>query len=249
MNLWAVMKIVRLLICGFLVCILSLLRAGAADIAAVPPEEAVAFARDVLPILSANCFSCHGPDENQRQADLRLDVESNAKQQHGDGAAIVAGDPDASGLVARLASTDPFEVMPPPDSGRHLEPEEIETIRRWIAQGAEWQQHWAFQPLVKPEGALDDLVREKLASHDLSLQPSASPHRLARRLSLDLIGLPPTPEMADALAADPSPEAYERLVDHLLESPQYGEHWARMWLDLARYADTKGYEKDLGRSM
>ena len=212
-------------------------------------ESPVQFARDVLPILSENCFACHGPDENQRQADLRLDREADAKRDRLGGAAIVPGDPEASGLIARLTSTDEFEVMPPPDSGERLEPEEIALLRRWIAQGAPWQQHWAFQPLVRPPGTLDSLVADQLARHGLKLQPAASPRRLARRLSLDLIGLPPTPEQADAMAADPSPEAYERFVDRLLASPRFGEHWARMWLDLARYADTKGYEKDLGRTM
>lgn len=217
--------------------------------AAEPAESQVQFARDVLPILSANCFACHGPDENERQADLRLDVEADAKQDLGDGAAIVPGRPDSSSVIARLTSSDPHELMPPPESGRRVEPEQVEIIRRWIEQGAQWQQHWSFQPLVKPAGTLDDLVREALAAHSRALQPAAAPHSLARRLSLDLIGLPPTLAMADALAAAPSPAAYERLVDELLDSPQFGEHWARMWLDLARYADTKGYEKDLGRTM
>ncbi len=246
------MKIAHLLISALLLWTLVALPAVAAepsDSTAAPAEAPVEFARDVLPILSANCFSCHGPDENERQADLRLDVEADAKQDNGAGAAIVAGQPDASSIIARLTSNDPHELMPPPDSGRQVEPEQVEIIRRWIEQGAQWQQHWSFQPLVKPAGSLDDLVRKSLEAHSRTLQPAAAPHTLARRLSLDLIGLPPTPEMADALAADPSPEAYERLVDELLESPQFGEHWARMWLDLARYADTKGYEKDLGRTM
>lgn len=212
-------------------------------------ERPVQFARDVLPILSTNCFSCHGPDESHREADLRLDLEADAKRQLVDGAAVVEGDPAASLLIARITSSDPHEMMPPPEADRRLEPEQIETLRRWIAQGAHWETHWAFQPLVRPEGTLDDLIRAGLAERGLELQPAASPQRLARRLSLDLIGLPPTPEMADALAADPSPEAYERFVDDLLARPQFGEHWARMWLDLARYADTKGYEKDLGRTM
>lgn len=246
------MKKLPIFLCTIPLCFMALRSAEAADPVspdAVPEEQRVEFARDVLPILSTNCFACHGPDENERQADLRLDVETDAKADHGGEAAIVAGDPDRSSVIARLTSSDPFEAMPPADSGKQLKPEEIEIIRRWIAQGAEWQRHWAFDPLTKPEGTLDDLVRARLAEHGLSLQPAASPHRLARRLSLDLIGLPPTLEMADALAADPSPEAYERLVDELLESPHFGEHWARMWLDLARYADTKGYEKDLGRTM
>lgn len=253
-----VMKIVQCLFALGLLALLTVLPLAADELPrvdaehradALPQEQLVEFARDVLPILSANCFSCHGPDENERQAELRLDLEADAKRSRGEGAAIVAGRADASSLIARLISSDLSEVMPPPDSGKHVEPQQIETIRRWIDQGAQWQRHWAFQPLAKPAGALDDLVAVQLASRGLKLQAAASPHTLARRLSLDLIGLPPTPELADALAADPSPQAYERLVDDLLSSPRFGEHWARMWLDLARYADTKGYEKDLGRTM
>jgi len=228
---------------------LLLLLASTLGARAEDETRRIQFAKDVLPILSTNCFSCHGPDESHREADLRLDVEAEAKRQLLDGAAVVEGDLEASLLIARITSSDPHEMMPPPEADRRLKPEQIETLRLWIAQGAEWETHWAFQPLDRPEGTLDDLIRASLAERGLELQPAASPQRLARRLSLDLIGLPPTPEMADALVADPSPEAYEKLVDDLLARPQFGEHWARMWLDLARYADTKGYEKDLGRTM
>jgi mono/diheme cytochrome c family protein len=217
--------------------------------AVVAEEPRVAFARDVLPILSKSCFACHGPDEGVREAGLRLDVEAEAKGPRESGAAIVAQDADASQMIARLTSSDPDHVMPPPDFERRVSPEEIELLRRWIAQGATWERHWAFAPIIKPAVTIDDLVRAKLASKGLTMKPPASPQTLARRLSLDLIGLPPTPEAADALAQDPSPEAYERFVDGLLARPQFGEHWARMWLDLARYADTKGYEKDRGRTM
>ncbi len=212
-------------------------------------DEPVQFARDVLPILSANCFACHGPDEGERQADLRLDLEADAKDSRGGTPAIVAGDPEASGVWQRLTSSDPDMVMPPPATNKTLTPEQLDTIRRWIAGGAPWQRHWSFEPVVRPPGSLDDQVRRVLAQKGLSLRPAADPHTLVRRLYLDLIGLPPTPDVADAFAADPAPDAYERMVDELLERPQFGEHWARMWLDLARYADTKGYEKDLGRSM
>jgi len=218
-------------------------------------EPVVEFARDVLPILSANCFSCHGPDEGHRQADLRLDLEGAAKDARGGIAAVVAGDPDASHLIARLTSNDPGEVMPPPEFNRQVEPSQIETIRRWIAQGAKWQRHWAFEPVIRPAGDIDSLVRERLSASGLSMRPAAPPATLARRLSLDLIGLPPTTEMVDAftVALQGAPgdyeQAYESLVDELLRRPEFGEHWARMWLDLARYADTKGYEKDRGRTM
>ncbi len=212
-------------------------------------NEPVQFARDVSPILSANCFACHGPDEHERQADLRLDVEADAKKKHGGTAAIVPGSIDASEIITRMTSTDPDQVMPPPSSKRTVKPEQLETLRRWIADGAKWQRHWSFEPIVKPAGSLDDQVTAELAKNGLRLQQAAAKEVLARRLSLDLIGLPSTPEAADAFANDTSADAYERFVDTLLERPQFGEHWARMWLDLARYADTKGYEKDLGRTM
>ncbi len=215
----------------------------------VRAAEPVQFSRDVLPVLSANCFACHGPDEHERQAGLRLDLEAEAKKPRDGGAAIVAGSVEQSSLIERLTSTDPDVVMPPPKATKKLKPEQIETLRRWVAEGAKWQRHWSFEPVVKPAGSLDDLVKDELTKKGLTMQKAASPQVLLRRLSLDLIGLPPTPEQADAFARDPSPAAYERLVDELLKSPQFGEHWGRMWLDLARYADTKGYEKDLGRTM
>lgn len=218
--------------------------------------EPVKFGRDVLPILSTNCFACHGPDESERKAKLRLDVEADAKAKHDDGLPIVPGKPEQSTIIARLTSTDPEVVMPPPESHKTVKKEQIETLRRWIAEGANWGRHWSFEPVVKPQlpannsqQPIDALVSQSLGKKNLMLRPSAGPHQLVRRLSLDLIGLPPTPEAADKFAADPSPQAYERLVDELLKSPQFGEHWARMWLDLARYADTKGYEKDLGRNV
>ena len=207
------------------------------------------FARDVLPVLSANCYSCHGPDEHNRKAKLRLDIEGEAKKPRDGGTPIAAGHPDQSLIIERLTSDDPDMVMPPPKSHKTVKPEQIEAIRRWIAEGARWQRHWSFEPFVKPPGTLDDQVKAALGKKGLSLRGPAAPQQLVRRLYLDLIGLPPTPEIADAFARDPSPAAYERMVDELLTKPQFGEHWARMWLDLARYADTKGYEKDLARTM
>lgn len=218
--------------------------------------EPVKFGRDVLPILSTNCFACHGPDEAERQAKLRLDVEADAKSKHDDGLPIAVGKPELSTIITRLTSTDPEVVMPPPDSHKTVKKEQIETLRRWIAEGATWGRHWSFEPVVRPElttnsqqRPIDELVSRALHKKGLALRPSASPQQLARRLSLDLIGLPTTPEVADTFAANPTPQAYEQLIDELLKSPQFGEHWARMWLDLARYADTKGYEKDLGRTV
>lgn len=211
--------------------------------------EPVNFSREVLPILSANCFACHGPDEAKRKAKLRLDVESEAKKMSAGKAAVAAGKPEASTLMARLESKDADEIMPPPETHKSLKKEQTDLMRRWITEGAQWGRHWSFEPVVRPKGTLDSLVAEALAVKSLKPRESAPPHTLVRRLYLDIVGLPPAPEIADAFAKDPSPAAYARLVDELLKMPQYGEHWARMWLDLARYADTKGYEKDVGRTI
>lgn len=232
----------------------GLLPAAAGGFAAA--DDSVRFGRDVLPILSANCYACHGPDEHVRKANLRLDLESDAKETHDGGVPVVPGNPGASTVMQRISSTDPEVVMPPPDSHRTLKPEQIEMIRRWISGGAEWGRHWSFEPIVRPavsvpEGAtaIDVLVEQSLAQAGPGLRSQASPHQLVRRLWLDVIGLPPTPDVADQFAAAPSDVACEALIDDLLARPQFGEHWARVWMDLARYADTKGYEKDLGRTV
>ena len=245
--------------------IIRLLIAAGAVVNLFTPAGSVAgeplrYGRDVLPILSAKCFACHGPDEEGRQADLRLDLEQTAKADRDSGAAIVPGKPDESLVFARITSTDPDLVMPPSDSHKPLAAEQVAIVRRWIEECAPWGRHWSFEPVTSPDvpasagqttlsSPIDAFVAARLAEHGLALKPAAEPHTLLRRLSLDLVGLPPSPEAAAAFAADPSPTAYEAAVDALLASPQFGEHWARMWLDLARYADTKGYEKDLGRTM
>jgi hypothetical protein len=223
---------------------------------ALSAAEPVRFGRDVLPILSANCFACHGPDEKHRQAGLRLDVEADAKAKRRSGWPIAPGQPEKSLILARLTSSDPDVVMPPPQTHKQVKPEQIETLRRWIAEGAQWGRHWSFEPVTRPviagnskQQPIDALVSAALAKKGLALRPPATPQVLVRRLWLDLVGLPPTPDIADRFAANPSPAAYEQMVDELLSRPQFGEHWARMWLDLARYADTKGYEKDRGRTM
>jgi hypothetical protein len=247
------MRIIRLLIAAGAVVNLFTPAGSAAG-------EPLRYGRDVLPILSAKCFACHGPDEEGRQADLRLDLEQTAKADRDSGAAIVPGKPDESLVFARITSTDPDLVMPPSDSHKPLAAEQVAIVRRWIEEGAPWGRHWSFEPVTSPDvpasagqttlsSPIDAFVAARLAEHGLALKPAAEPHTLLRRLSLDLVGLPPSPEAAAAFAADPSPTAYEAAVDALLASPQFGEHWARMWLDLARYADTKGYEKDLGRTM
>jgi hypothetical protein len=227
---------------------------------AATAAEPLRYGRDVLPILSAKCFACHGPDEEGRQADLRLDLDATAKADRDSGPAIVPGRPAESLLFQRITSQDTDLVMPPGDSHKPLTAEQVAVVRRWIEEGAAWGRHWSFEPVTRPEvpavagepeppSPIDALVAARLAEHGLALLPPAEPHTLLRRLSLDLVGLPPSPEAAAAFAADPSLAAYEREVEALLAAPQFGEHWARMWLDLARYADTKGYEKDLGRTM
>jgi hypothetical protein len=216
-------------------------------IAQSPPS--VDFAKDILPILSANCFSCHGPDEHDRKANLRLDLEDTAKANYIDGHPIISGDPANSTLIDRVISDDADLVMPPPSTNKKLTTDQVSTLKKWIAEGATWKKHWSFEPVVRPQGTLDDQVTQALQKHNLEPRGQANPYTLIRRLSLDLIGLPPTPQMADQFASDPSDVAYEKIVDLLLDNPRFGEHWARMWLDLARYADTKGYEKDLGRTM
>ncbi|MBO0699643.1 MAG: DUF1553 domain-containing protein, partial [Zavarzinella sp.] len=216
-------------------------------------DKPVNFVRDVRPILAKNCFGCHGPDEKQRKAKLRLDVEQSAK------AVIVPGDTDASDLVKRITA-EGDDRMPPAKVGPALPPEQIEILSRWVKQGAKWGRHWAFEkparpplPAVKltdwPKSPIDRFVLARLEAEGLKPSPEADKYTLARRVALDLTGLPPDAELVKHFVADPSPEAYEHLVDELLKSPGYGERWARMWLDLARYADTKGYEKDLGRTM
>jgi hypothetical protein len=217
-----------------------------------PPD----FRFEIRPILSKNCFACHGPDEAHRQADLRLDERDAAV----DFGAIVPGQPDESELIRRILSTDPDEQMPPADSGRKLTSEEIEKIKLWVAEGADYSRHWSYEPPQRREppkvsrpdwcrNEIDRFVLSRLDEAGLTPEVEADRHRLIRRLSLDLIGLPPTIEEVDAFVADESPEAYECLVDKLLASPAYGEHWARKWLDLARYADTTGYEKDTTRKI
>ena len=229
---------------------------SASFVGRIHAQDSVRFGRDVLPILSTNCYACHGPDEHERKANLRFDIEADAKAEHDGGWTIVPGKPDESTLIARITSTDPDAVMPPPDSHKTLKPEQIEILRRWVAEGAEWGRHWSFEPAERlgitanaTESPIDVMVSSTLAAKNQELRPAAEPHQLARRAWLDLIGLPPTVEVADKFAANPSEAAYEKMIDELLASPQFGEHWARMWMDLARYADTKGYEKDLGRTV
>ncbi len=219
------------------------------------------FTARVRPILARYCFKCHGPDETVRKARLRLDVRAEAlKPARSRKRAIVPGKPQQSELVARIFSSDESEVMPPPGTKLALSPAEKETLKKWIVGGAGYTTHWAFVPPHRtalpavrntawPSTPIDHFVLARLEKEGLAPSPEADRYTLVRRLYLDLLGLPPTPSEADAFVKDSRPDAYERLVDSLLASPRYGERWARRWLDLARYADTNGYEKDRPRSI
>lgn len=217
-------------------------------------DDSPRFNRDVRPILSNNCLPCHGPDTNKRKADLRLDQRESALAKH----AIVPGDLAASEILRRISTTDPDELMPPPASELHLSTDQIDTLRRWVAAGAEYQPHWALVPppdLVAPPAAtesdpwvrspVDAFVLERLHEEGLAPSPPADKATLLRRASFDLTGLPPTLAELDAFDADPAPDAFARAIDRLLASPAYGERMALDWLDVARYADTFGYQSDV----
>lgn len=231
---------------------------GQATTTAAPGK--IDYNRDVRPILSENCFSCHGFDESSREADLRLDVAESALADRDGMPAIVAGDLAASEAWRRITSEDEFEVMPPADSHRELTAEQKEILRRWIEEGAVYAKHWAFIPPVKralPEVAdeswvkneIDQFVLARLEAQGLKPSEEASRRMVIRRLFLDLIGLPPSVEEVEAFVADERPDAYEQLVDQLLASPHFGERLALEWLDAARYADTNGFSIDGGRHM
>tara|TARA_R110002049_G_scaffold4601_2_gene31723 strand:+ start:6876 stop:9971 length:3096 start_codon:yes stop_codon:yes gene_type:complete len=213
----------------------------------------ISFNRDIRPILSENCFHCHGPDEAAREADLRLDQEDAAKEY-----AVVPGDVDASELFARIIDEDPDTLMPPPDSERALTTEQIETIKQWIDQGAPYEGHWSFVKPTKPippevahpawvQNAIDRFVLAKIETEKVSPAEPASKSTLIRRATFDLTGLPPTLEEIDAFMADNSANAYERLIDGLLQRHAFGERMAADWLDAARYSDTYGFQVDRDR--
>ncbi|MEI7651526.1 MAG: PSD1 and planctomycete cytochrome C domain-containing protein [Verrucomicrobiota bacterium] len=212
--------------------------------------EPVEFNRDIRPILSDNCFYCHGNDASHRKAKLRLDIREEALKKK----AFAPGNAEESELIKRLASLDPEEMMPPPDSHKKLTAEQKELLKRWIAQGAKYQNHWSYETPVKaptstPEKAIDELVDRRLASKHLQPAAEADRRTLARRLQADLLGLPPTPEEVDTFVKDTSPDAYAKLVDRLIDSPHYGERMAIGWLDVVRFADTIGYHSDTPRNV
>jgi hypothetical protein len=225
------------------------------------PPETVRFNRDVRPILSQNCFFCHGPDEKHREAGLRLDVRSAAIAEQNGHAAVFPGKPDASELIKRVVSHDNDEVMPPPKSKKpRLSDDEVAILRRWIEQGAVYEGHWAFLPLANEpppttklvgwdRNPVDRFILAKLEENGLAPSGEADRLTLIRRLYLDLLGLLPTPEEVVRFVDDRDPNAYQTLVDRLLASPHYGERWGRHWLDQARYADSNGYAIDAEREM
>jgi hypothetical protein len=221
----------------------------------------VDFNREILPILSDNCFACHGPDEEERKARLRLDRHEDVIAVNSYGEQPVApGDPEASLVIERVMATSPREIMPPPATGKVLTTEQIGILRRWVEEGAHWEEHWSFVAPERPvlpevsdpawlRNEIDGFILDRLDREGLQPSREADKATLIRRASLDVTGLPPTPQEVDAFLADTRPEAYEELVDRLLASPRYGEQMARYWLDAARYADTHGYHIDAERSM
>lgn len=218
----------------------------------------IEFNRDVRPILSDKCFACHGPDAKTREAELRLDQREIAVAGRGDRAAIVPGNSMSSQVIERIISTDDLVRMPPPEAGPPLAASEIEILKQWIDQGAQFEDHWSYIPPVRPEvpvvpgensGEIDRFIRQKQIEAGIEMSGRADRRTLLRRLSFDLVGLPPTPEEAQEFLQDDSPQAYEKAVDRFLASPHFGERMAIYWLDLVRYADTLGYHGDQVRSV
>ncbi len=226
---------------------------------AQPLPAKIDFNRDVRPILSNNCYQCHGPDEMVRKAKLRLDTRDGALA-----AAIVPGKPDASELITRLTATpDDASVMPPVKTGKKLTTREVDVLKQWVKEGANYSTHWAYVKPIRPElpvsrdpkasawvkNPIDAFIFDRLTKEKLSPSSEADRYALARRVALDLTGLPPTSEEVEAFINDKAANAYEKFVDKLLAKPAFGEHWARMWLDLARYADSAGYADDPQRTI
>ena len=232
--------------------------AAAASVDRAAGKGSVDFSRDILPILSDNCFKCHGPDEKARKGKLRLDTKEGAFRVKDGKTVIVPGKSAASELFRRITATDPDDLMPPPESNRILTARQIALIHQWIDEGAPWARHWAFNPIQAPKAPrvknthwpvndIDRFVLARLEQEGLAPSPAADRERLIRRITFDLTGLPPTLTELDSFLSDPSSHAYERVVDRLLNSPRFGERMAAQWLDLARYADTYGYQMDAPR--
>ncbi len=238
----------------------ALLAAAPARAASSQPPKKIDFNRDIRPILSDNCYFCHGPDKNRRKADLRLDTKDGLFGEKDDTFPVVPGKPDDSVLFMRITSDDPDYRMPHKDSNKHLTPEQIATIKRWIEEGAQWKGHWSYLPPVKaplPQVEIDKFTRndidryvgEAYQEHQLSPAPEADRVTLIRRLSFDLTGLPPTPAEVDEFVNDKEANAYEKLVNRLMASPHFGERMAVSWMDLVRYGDTIGFHSDNPREV
>ena len=215
--------------------------------------ENIDFARDIQPIFAEHCTTCHGPDEQKGGLNLTEEESLYSKLKSGE-PALVSGKPEDSELLYRISTQDTDELMPPPEHGSRLKPAEVALIRQWISEGAKWSQHWAYRPLKQTplpkvhgsawvQNEIDRFFLAQLEARQLQPSPRADRHTLIKRLSYDLIGLPPTPKEISEFINDKSPEAYNRLVERLLASPHFGERWGRHWLDKARYADSDGYEK------
>src|SRR4051794_9256064 len=220
------------------------------SLAATRTDRAISYNRDIRPILSDNCFYCHGPDPNKRKAKLRLDTREEALQKE----AFLHGQPQKSELVRRIFATDPEDMMPPPKSNKKLDAAQKETLRKWIASGAKYEGHWAYQKPLKPsvpDGAnpIDFLVQKRLREVGLKPSPEADRRTLARRLYFDLVGLPPKPGEVEEFLRDNSPDATEKLIEKLLASLHFGERMAIGWLDVVRFADTIGYHSDIPRNI
>jgi len=222
-------------------------------------EKRIDFNRDIRPILSNACFACHGPDPKTREAGLRLDTFDGATEDLGDYFAVKPGAPDESELLTRVTSDDRYEIMPPPKHGKPLSKQQTDLLEKWIADGAKYSKHWSYTAPVRPRvpntksgwvnNEIDEFILRKIRKQKLSPSDSADRLTIIRRLALDLTGLPPTLDQADDFLADRSKNAYENLVDRLLASPSFGERWASVWLDLARYADSAGYAEDRKRTI
>ncbi|MCA9012788.1 MAG: PSD1 domain-containing protein [Planctomycetaceae bacterium] len=226
-----------------------------------PLPDVVEYNRDIRPLLSDNCFFCHGPDKNKREADLRLDTQEGLHGNSDRGGALVPGQPAESAIFQRITSSDADLKMPPAQSGKSLSERDIQLLKKWIEQGGQYEGHWAFLPIRQEETTtetatdtsitdnrisdrIDDYIAQMLSEHNLQPSPEADRITLLRRLSFDLIGLPPSEQEVKTFIDDHSPQAYEKQVDRLLNSPHYGERLAMWWLDLVRYADTVGYHGD-----
>ena len=247
-------SMLRLVVFSFLACWCL----ASSTLAAEPVP--VSFTRQIQPLFADRCFACHGPDEQTREADLRLDLRASVFDRDSESPLIVPGDSGKSQLFERISSHDPDLQMPPPSATRQLKKNEIDLIRRWIDQGADWQEHWAFIPPSRPalpevsdadwpRNGIDQFILSRLDQEKLKPSSEAKRETLIRRVTLALTGLPPTPEEIDRFLEDESPNSYEKLVDRLLASHRYGEHMAMPWLDAARYADTDGYQNDRIRYM